>query len=100
MSKFKPEERKNDKLESINLGVPNQNQIPSTLDDEDFENIKNEDIKNIEETKDEKDSKNEKSDKNMFVDEREIDHKDPINRGVTNQNQIPSSIEKPGIGLK
>ena len=93
MSKFKPDENKNT-FESMNLGVNSQNQIPSTLEGKfsgEDKKIKNNDLVK------EKDSeeKEEKS-KGVYVDKREVAKGDSLNMGVTNQNQIPSSIEKPG----
>lgn len=93
MSKFKPDENKNS-FESMNLGVNSQNQIPSTLEgkfSDKEENIKN---KHLVEEKD-TEEKEEKS-KGVYVDKREVTKGDSLNMGVTNKNQIPSSIEKPG----
>ena len=93
MSKFKPDENKNS-FKSMNLGVNSQNQMPSTLEgkfSDKEEKIKNKDLveeKDVEE-------KEEKS-KRVYVDKREVAKGDSLNMGVTNQNQIPSSIEKPG----
>ena len=93
MSKFKPDENKNT-FESMNLGDNSQNPIPSTLEGSfsgKEDKIKNSDV--VEEK--DAEEKEEKS-KGVFVDKREINSGDSINMGVTNQNQIPSSIEKPG----
>ena len=93
MSKFKPDENKKS-FESMNLGVNSQNQIPSTLEgkfSDKEENIKN---KHLVEEKD-TEEKEEKS-KGVYVDKREVTKGDSLNMGVTNKNQIPSSIEKPG----
>lgn len=93
MGKFKPDENKKN-FESMNLGVTNQNQIPSTLEgklSDKKEEFKEE--KNVKEKEQEKDNKKKKG---VYVDKRDVDIKDSLNMGVTNQNQIPSSIEKPG----
>lgn len=92
MGKFKPDENKKN-FESMNLGVTNQNQIPSTLEgklSDKKEEFKEEDVKEKEQEKDNKKKKG------VYVDKRDVDLKDSLNMGVTNQNQIPSSIEKPG----
>lgn len=91
MGKFKPDENKKN-FESMNLGVTNQNQIPSTLEGKLSD--KKEEFKEEKDVK-EKDEEKKKS-KGVYVDKRDVDIKDSLNMGVTNQNQIPSSIEKPG----
>lgn len=90
MGKFKPDENKKN-FESMNLGVTNQNQIPSTMEGKFSEKKK----EFIEEKMEEKDEEKKKS-TGVYVDKRDVDIKDSLNMGVTNQNQIPSSIEKPG----
>ncbi|WP_300408787.1 hypothetical protein [Lagierella sp.] len=108
--RLEEEKLRQEKLNSANLGVPNQNQIPSTLDNPNLipenKNSEVEDYERDEELildegeerdkeKEEKTGKEDKKSKGLFVDKREALDVDPINRGVSNQNQIPSGIEKP-----
>ncbi|WP_055078022.1 hypothetical protein [Lagierella massiliensis] len=93
MGKFKPDENKKN-FESMNLGVTNQNQIPSTLEGKLSD--KKEEFKEEKDVKEKEQEKDNKKTKGVYVDKRDVDIKDSLNMGVTNQNQIPSSIEKPG----
>lgn len=93
MGKFKPDENKKN-FESMNLGVTNQNQIPSTLEGKLSD--KKEEFKEEKDVKEKEQEKDNKKKKGVYVDNRDVDLKDSLNMGVTNQNQIPSSIEKPG----
>lgn len=93
MGKFKPDENKKN-FESMNLGVTNQNQIPSTL--EGNLSDKKEEFKEEKDVKEKEQEKDNKKTKGVYVDKRDVDIKDSLNMGVTNQNQIPSSIEKSG----
>lgn len=93
MGKFKPDENKKN-FESMNLGVTNQNQIPSTLEGKLSD--KKEEFKKEKDVKEKEQEKDNKKAKGVYVDKRDVNIKDSLNMGVTNQNQIPSSIEKPG----
>lgn len=93
MGKLKPDENKKN-FESMNLGVTNQNQIPSTLEGKLSD--KKEEFKEEKDVKEKEQEKDNKKKKGVYVDKRDVDIKDSLNMGVTNQNQIPSSIEKPG----